>query len=233
MEFIKKYRKIIFALSVVVILFSVYFIGQCNGKRSVKPNTTDTMAAYVNKINKDLAKKQYIIDSLERKHINDSLQYVVLLRNEYILGQQQAQTIEQIKFLPFDSAMTFAQRNYNDTTKILKIQMYDKNRACLSSSQLMETNICFSNNKFLLKLKDTLNKKILLLLGDNETNRKEVEIYKSMLIDKDNIVSTKDEQLAIANKDLAKETKMYRRQKFWKFVYKGGFLATLIYAALK
>jgi hypothetical protein len=221
----------IFALFMVagVVITTCYF--KCNPGHNT--GTQDTLKPVIDHQNILIGKLRAENDSLRALHSVDSIAKIALNQNIIQLGQQHTVYITQVKLLPFDSACGFAQGNFVDTTKIIKMEFGGKTRACITPVQLSEVNSTYANNTYLLQLNDSMDRMVGIMLNADNLNAQIISNYEKMLLAKDTINQTLQAKIESLQGDLTATTKKYKRQRFWKFVYKGAALVELLIIAVK
>lgn len=180
-----------------------------------------------------IAKLQHENDSLKSLKRLDSIKIVALNTNIGILQSHHTVLIEKIKELPSDKAIAYAQEFFMDTSKIVKLSVNENIRAAITFSQLTEHNISVTNEKYFGQLCDSLEKNIGILQNSGLLNETLIKNLESMVNSKDEI----NKELADQNNSLQSESelwqKKYKRQRAWKYIYKGFAAFMLGVAAVK
>jgi hypothetical protein len=163
----------------------------------------------------------------------DSIHFVILNNNIADLNEQHIIYVNQIKQLSFDETCLLAQENFTDTTKIQKVEI-DKNiRAIISEAQLIEVNVAFADVDHLIQVVNSNDTLIAILLNSDNLNSQIISNYEKMLSAKDTINESLQTKNDLLQNDLVLETKKYKRQRFWKYLYKSAALVELLIIAIK
>jgi hypothetical protein len=226
---INKYLLIIGVFILGIILASSYF--KC--RKTVEHPATDSTAIVIAQQNQFIAILQKENDSLKTLRKKDSIHFVILNNNIADLNEQHIIYVNQIKQLTFDETCLLAQENFTDTTKIQKVEI-DKNvKAIISEAQLIEVNVAFADVDHLIQVVNSNDTLIAILLNSDNLNSQIISNYVKMLSAKDTINLSLQAKNDLLQNDLVLETKKYKRQRFWKFAYKGAALVELFIIAIK
>ena len=226
----KKILKIIAIVIISVLLTSVYFKCGKDSERILYKDTLDVKIKEYNVIISELKKEN---DSLRKLKSIDSVKINNLNFNIIKLKNQSILVSNFIKYLPFDESCRYLQNKLTDTTTIQNIQIGNKIRACITSNQLTEVNISLSEMDYYKSINDSLNKFITISNNTNEINNNIISNLYNIINSKDSInilLEKRNDILLSENKEI---TKKYKHQKFWKYVFKGGLLGSLVLLSVK
>jgi hypothetical protein len=232
-NFIKKYWKILLPILIVGFIFSIYFIGVCNGKRNSNPTPADTTGAYVKRIqvkdakilldNTVLAAQNYLLnDSI--KTLNKQLtQGTVVIIKE----------VDKIKKLPLDSAVKMMADNFNDK-HIITMQVDGKDTGVvITPLDTRQVNIDFAMKNYFKSNIGILKSEVRIYSKKDSLNKKIIANDSIVIGDKDKSVVLLTNDNDNLQKELKTMTSKYKRQRFFKDVFEFTTLVSVIYAALK
>jgi hypothetical protein len=233
---VTKRKNITFELIIVAMLLWIgifLFLSQCNGKRNSNTIAIDTMKVYVAKVEKRNIELQKENDSLMAEHVKD-------LKEIEIIKEQQAQSacqvsilIQNIKELPIDSSVKLMALNFVNKQQI-KTRVEGKDTLIgIHPSQVTEVNITHATLDFYKADNEYLNQELQLMISSDSSLVQIIINQNEMLKSKDGIISADKTIETQLRSDLDKMTKKFKRQRFMKFVFKGGFFAAVVYSILK
>ena len=233
-DFYKKYSEIINSVLVVALIFSVYFMGTCNGRKNAKSIIiTDTTQAHIDRVEKH---------NTELKKTNDSLMIAVYqYKKELQTIKEQQQNnedhisvlIHNIKELPIDNSVILMALNFTNKQSIKTTLKDGDTLISVHPKQVTEVNITYTTLDYYKQDNAYLSQELSLMTSTDTALSQIIENQNEMLVGKDDIILGNEKITARIKADLDLMTKKYKRQKFWKFVYKGGFIAAVVYAIIK
>ena len=230
---IKKYKNIIIAVGVIAILFSVYFIGTCNGKRHNKPTTVDSLAA---QIKTEQAEKKVLLKTiadLQARRLQDSLKLLQEANAEQNIIVVYNNTQDSARKLKLTPAVNLMADNINAKGKITMLYEAKDTLVCIPSKAVYNVNSTYILNDYFAKENSSLEAEIFLYKDEDSTCTQIIDNYK-LVINKDTIISN---DLKIENNklqtQLTKMTKQYKHQRFFKEVMEGVAGVAIIYSILK
>jgi len=226
---INKYLLIVAVFVLGIILATSYF--KC--KKPVEHPANDSTAIVIAQQNQYIAILQKENDSLKTLRKKDSIHFVILNNNIANLNEQHIIYVNQIKQLTWDETCLLAQENFIDTTKIQKVEINENVKAIISEAQLIETNVAFADVDHLIQVVNSNDTLIAILLNSDNLNSQIISNYEKMLSAKDTINESLQTKNDLLQKDLTLETKKYKRQRLFKFVYKGIAILELLIIAVK
>lgn len=226
-------KKLVFAVSVIAILFIVFFMGQCNGKRSSKPTTDSTSAVIIKQ--KEAENKVLVaeISELKEKLKADSIKIVQTEKEREIIKNQYIYLSDHVKTLPLNEAVLFMAGNFTDKREI-KVQVEQKDTGVvISPTQAKEINVTYVSNGYLQIDNEFLIEELAYRVSSDSAMTQIIVKQEAMLNNQDNIIDVKSEQIAVMNKSIETLTKHYKGQKRQKYIYKFAAMVLLVFAAIK
>ena len=229
----KKYSKILISVAIIVLLFSIYFIGACNGKKKNQPTIIDTTQSYIKK----LASKDSVI-VLENENIKVTVKIkadsISFLKKQLCLNRiETVIKIEHAKQLPLDSGILMMAQIFNDKTQIKSQVEGNDTGVVITPRDVKQVNTTQIMKDFFKGTVKILRHEIRLYAINDSLKNIEIKNDSDLFLDKNSIVIMEQEQNTILTKQIASLTKQYKRQKLWKTVFEGISGTLLIFSALK
>lgn len=232
-SFIQKYWKILLSVLIAIFIFSLYFnISSCTKKRN-NPTTVDTTSAYIRKVeayNKVLFGQ---IENWKQQHTKDSIALANVKNNISNIQIVYVKEQDSARKLPLTSAVKLMAQNLNDKGKITMQVKQSDTTISIIPKNVYDINSVFISNNFLQQSNNELNQALNLSISGDSINQFIIHNYEQIVKGKDDVNETLAEQNATLNKNLTSMTGKFKRQRFFKDLYLGGFVAALIYGILK
>ena len=232
-SFIQKYWKILLSVLIAIFIFSLYFnISSCTKKRN-NPTTVDTTSAYIRKVeayNKVLLGQ---IDTWKQQHAKDSLALIALKNDIGNIQIVYVKTQDSARKLPLTGAVKLMALNLNDKGKITMQVASNDTTISIIPKNVYDVNSAFISKNYYAKENFDLTKALNISVNSDSLNLLIIKNYEQIIKGKDGVAETLQEQNTVLNKNLTSMTGKFKRQRFFKDLYLGGFVAALIYGILK
>ena len=235
---VKTYWKIIVPVAIVALLFSVYFIGTCNGRKNANGTTTvDTTAAFVKKIQAQNAILETNIAALSKQKSQDSIKFINDLKNATQIQIVYIKSQDSAKHLDLTDAVNLMAKELQDTTKgniTLSISTNLKDTlVSMKHPDVIKINAEFITAGYLTKENANLSAEVAVEVNKDSLNNLVIADYKKIINNDNESTEALTADNAKLTKDLKTMTGKYKRQRFFKDLFEGTTLVAVIFAALK
>lgn len=224
-NFLETHPKTVFIVLVGVILLLI--IKPFHKKESNPINTNEIAAQVIRKQRDNLLLKN---DSLEKIIKNQREQ--AQRREKDIIQMTQVHQIknEEIKNLPLDESCDLLQSNFKDSTKVQKIQIKGCTLIGITPEQTTETNLCYSDKRFLNDLVDSLQLQINNGKNIDLKQQEVIENLKSLMKGQEDLHSM---EIIGLNGKLKETEKVANRQRTLKRLSMWGAGVAIVVAIMK